>query len=83
MDSKKILRDQFLQVVENQLSDDNPPETKETYLRLQKEGYSKSDSKILIAQCVAKAIYDAMTKNIPFNNVDYVKNLNKLPEFTE
>jgi len=53
MDNNKVLKEQMLETVANQLKSNDPPETKETYDRLRKEGYSDMDSRLLIAQCVS------------------------------
>lgn len=78
-----VLKKQFLAVVANQLRDNEPPETRQTLERLQAEGYSEEESKLLIAQCVAAEIQQVMRSNQPFNNERYVKWLDQLPESPE
>lgn len=73
-------REQILSIVENQLRENNPPETKATLDRLMKSGYDKGDAKLLIGQCVAVEIFNIFKKKIPFDNARYVKNLNNLPK---
>lgn len=46
------LKREILQVVENQLRDGNPPETKATYERLIAEGISDENARALIGQVV-------------------------------
>ena len=70
----------FLEVVENQLRDNNPPETKQTLDRLMKEGYSPEDAKGLIAQAVAVETYVILKKKVPFNRERFVRNLASLPQ---
>ena len=48
MEDKEILREKFLEIVENQIKFENPPETKITYKRLIGLGYSKIDSKKIL-----------------------------------
>ncbi|MFT3949552.1 MAG: DUF1841 family protein [Agriterribacter sp.] len=80
MKENKIVREQILQVVENQLRDNKPPETKEAYNRLLQMGISEADAKLYIAQCVAVEIFDVMKYQRPFNEKRFIKNLKKLPE---
>jgi len=70
----------FLEVVENQLRDNNPPETKQTLDRLMKEGYSPEDAKGLIAQAVAVETYVILKEKVPFNRERFVRNLASLPQ---
>lgn len=74
------LRAAFLEVVDNQLRDNNPPETKETLERLMAEGYSAEDAKLLIAQAVAVEAYTIMETKAPFNRERFVRNLLALPQ---
>jgi len=74
------LRAAFLEVVENQLRDNNPPETKQTLDRLIKEGYSKDESKEMIGSVVATETFYVLKNQEPFNQERFVKALNKLPE---
>lgn len=73
-------RKQILEIVENQLRQNNPPETKTTLERLIESGYDKGDAKILIGQYVAVEIFNILKKKTPFDNARYVKNLNYLPK---
>jgi len=74
------LRAAFLEVVDNQLRDNNPPETKETLDRLKAEGYSTEDAKLLLAQAVAVEAYLIMKTQAPFNRDRFVRNLKALPQ---
>ncbi|MGA2954311.1 MAG: hypothetical protein ABSF48_01155 [Thermodesulfobacteriota bacterium] len=74
------LRAAFLEVVDNQLRDNNPPETKETLERLKAEGYSEEDAKVLIAQAVVVEAYTIMKAKAPFNRERFVRNLTALPQ---
>jgi hypothetical protein len=79
MKPNEMMRKEILQVVENQISNNTPPETKQTFNRLVKEGISKADAKIMIGQCVAIEIFNVMKHKQPFDKVRFVNNLNKLP----
>lgn len=77
----EMLKRQFLEIVNNQLKSNDPPEAKQTLDRLKKEGYSDADARVLIAQCVAAEMFNVMKHNKPYDNERYVRNLNRLPDF--
>ena len=83
MTNKNIVRDQFLEVVENQLRDNQPPETRLTLERLMKEGFKERVAKELIATCVATEMYEVISSNTPFDEQRYIENLHRLPELPE
>ncbi len=70
----------ILEVVANQLRDNNPPETKQTYARLKIAGYSDEDARILIGQVVMCEIFDVLKQGQVFNHERFVARLTKLPE---
>ncbi len=74
------LRAAFLEVVDNQLRGNDPPETKETLERLKAKGYSVQDAKLLIAQAVAVEAYLIMKTQASFNRERFVRNLMALPQ---
>jgi len=74
------LQDAILQAVENQLANDNPPETKQTYERLLREGHSENNAKLLIASVVAVEIFEVVNRREPFNHHRFVQALNRLPK---
>ncbi len=80
MEINEALREQVLQVVENQLRDNNPPETRETYNRLLQSGISDADARIYLAQCVTVEIFHVMKYQEPFNEKRFIKNLKNLPK---
>lgn len=71
---------QFLQVVENQLRDNEPPETRQTLARLVNEGYSEHQAKTLISTCVGKELVEAIHFETIQDKNRYVNNLHNLPE---
>ena len=79
MESNEIIKKQINRIVTNQLLINDPLETKLTYNRLTKLGYSDFDSKQLIGQCVAIEIFNILKYRKPFDKVRYLKNLQKLP----
>ena len=82
MKSNPILKKAILSIVDNQLRDNNPPETKQTYKRLLKDGHSESDAKRLIGCVVTAEIFDILKKNESFNQERFVATLNKLPKIS-
>jgi len=59
----------------------DPPETKQTYDRLIKEGLAEEEVRRLLGCVVLSEIFDVIKKNKPFNVDKFVKALHKLPEF--
>ena len=74
------LKAAFLEIVDNQLRANDPPETRETFNRLAAQGISEADAKLYIAQAVAVETFDILKHKRPFNLQRYVKNLARLPE---
>lgn len=74
------LRDSFLEVVDNQLRENSPPETRETYERLLKEGHTKENAKILIASVIAVEVYNTFKDDKPYKEKRFIRNLNRLPD---
>lgn len=72
-----------MEVVENQLRDNNPPETRETLERLLQEGHSEKEAKGLIAAAIAAETCRIMKENSPFDHDRFVASLNKLPLLPE
>ena len=74
-----VLYAAYMEVVENQLRDNDPAETRTTYERLKKEGFSELDAKKLIAQAIVAETFWIMKKKENFNLARYIRNLNRLP----
>jgi hypothetical protein len=74
-----VLYAAYMEVVENQLRDNDPPETQTTYDRLKSEGFSELDAKKLIAQAIVAETFWIMKKKEMFNLTRFIKNLNRLP----
>jgi hypothetical protein len=73
------LKGSFIEVVENQIRDNDPPEAKETFERLISDGVSEEDAKIYIGQAICVEIWDTMKNKKEFNSQRYVRNLKRLP----
>ena len=72
-----------MDAVENQLKNNDPPESRITFERLLQEGFSELDAKKLIAKVIVTETFWIIKKNEPFNLKRFVNNLNHLPEDPE
>jgi len=80
METNEELREQIFQIIENQLKDNDPPETKSTYDRLINEGFDDFRTRQMIGQCIAVELFEIFKFGKPYNNERYIKNLRKLPK---
>ncbi|MFT3748649.1 MAG: hypothetical protein QM768_10045 [Agriterribacter sp.] len=67
MKTDLVVKQQILQIVDNQLKSKEPPETKQTYDRLLKSGITDKDARMYIGQCVSVEIFDVLKYQRPFN----------------
>jgi hypothetical protein len=74
------LRRAILEVVENQLRDGTPPETRATLERLMADGCSREEAVKLIGCVVATEIFDVLKDRQPFNESRFVAALQRLPK---
>ena len=74
-----ILKEAFMEVVENQIRDGDPPETRETLERLKSEGVSEEDARLYIGHAVCVEVWDIMKNKKEFNMARFVRNLKALP----
>jgi len=79
-ESKKRRRRMILEVVENQIRDNDPPETRQTLRRLIKEGFSREGAVELIAAVVVNEIYNVLKQEKNFNRKRFVAALRQLPK---
>jgi hypothetical protein len=70
----------YLEVVENQLRDNDPPETRQTFDRLRTLNISARDAKLLIASAVAFETFQIMKHNKPFDQARFIRHLRSLPD---
>jgi hypothetical protein len=68
-----------MDIVDNQLRDNTPPETRQTLERLVADGHTLEDARRLIACVVSTEIYDILTTHRPFDETAYVAALQRLP----
>lgn len=81
--AKEQAKAAILETVENQLRDNNPPETRQTYERLLAEGYSDADARLLIGNIVMRQIYRVLKSKSPYNEQEFVTDLACLPELPD
>ena len=79
-DGGQMAQETLLEVVDNQIRENDPPETKTTLQRLIKEGYSENDAKKLIAGVVVKVIHGMLKEKETYNQEQYIKALKSLPD---
>jgi hypothetical protein len=69
----------ILEIVQNQIRENDPPETRQTFERLKSEGYSADEARRLISTVVTVEIFHVTRDRQPFNNNRFVWNLKHLP----
>lgn len=70
----------IVEVIENQLADNNPPETRQTLDRLIKLRETRENAIRYIATALSVEIFGALKHQEPYNNERYIKNLKALPK---
>jgi hypothetical protein len=74
------LRRVLLEIVDNQLRDGTPPETRVTLDRLIAEGFSRARALELIACVVSSEIFDVLKSGRPYDQGRYLAGLLALPQ---
>ena len=69
----------ILEIVENQIRDGDPAETRQTVDRLVREGYTSDEARRLISTAVTVEIFHITRDREPFNRARFVWNLAHLP----
>lgn len=70
----------ILEVVDNQIRANDPPETKQTYERLLAEGHADEEARRLIGSVVTIEIFGVLKNKEVFNLERFVRSLNNLPQ---
>ena len=70
----------LVEVVENQIQDNDPPETRITLDRLMSLGESRENAMRYIGSVLSLEIYEIFKHQTPFDEQRYVANLRSLPE---
>ena len=79
-ETNPFLRDAIMAVVDNQLRQNDPPETREALQRLVSEGHTEGDAKRLIGTAVVAEIFDVLKLQHEFDRDRVVAALSRLPE---
>ena len=74
------LKSAIIEVVENQLDANDPPEIKQTLERLIFEGFSENEAKELIGNVVVAEVFEVLKEGKPFDIKRYAAALVRLPE---
>ena len=74
------LRAAILEVINNQIKDNDPPETKQALVRLQEEGLTEEDALKLIGYVVASEVFAVLKENRKFDKAKFISALNALPK---
>ncbi len=69
----------IMEVVDTQLRDGTPPETRHTLDRLLAAGYPETEARRLIACAVTSEIFNVLTRRQPYDEARYVAALRRLP----
>jgi len=74
------LTEAILAIVDQQMRDNTPPETRRTYERLVALGYAPEDPRRLIGNVVAQEIFAVMQRGEAYDEQRYIAALRGLPE---
>ena len=69
----------IMEVVDNQLRDGTPPETRQTFDRLLADGHTEEEARRLIACAVTSEIFDVLKNRQPYDEARYITALHRLP----
>jgi hypothetical protein len=76
---REALRRATREVLANQLRDDDPPETRETYERLLSQGIAETQVKRLLSAVISLEIFEVVKEGRPFDRARFVARLRALP----
>jgi hypothetical protein len=74
------LREAILEVINIQVRDNDPPETKQTLTRLRDQGFSEEEALRLIGYVVAAEVFSVLKENRQYTLGKYIAALNDLPK---
>ena len=73
------LRKAVLAVINNQVRDNDPPETNQALTRLMGQGFSEEEALELVGHVVVTEVFKVLQQNRPYDRDRYVAALNNLP----
>ncbi len=74
-----VLNAAILEIVDNQLSEGTPVETRQTFDRLMQVGHTTEDARRLIGCVVVSEIVQVMQRGEPYDEARFVAALRRLP----
>ena len=83
MEPNQRIKSAIIEVVDNQLAANDPPQINQTLERLVSEGFSELEAKELIGNVVVVEVFQVMKDGEPFDLERYVAALNRLPAMPE
>ncbi len=79
MNKDDQVREFVMEITNNQINDNNPPITRQTFKRLVTDGFSEEDAKGLISQIVWAEVYVVIKEKRVFDLERFSAALNYLP----
>ncbi|MBC8162728.1 MAG: hypothetical protein H7Z42_16075 [Roseiflexaceae bacterium] len=73
----------ILEIVDTQLRDDTPPETRQTFDRLVTDGYTAEGARQLLAHVVVREIFSVMARGEHYDQARFVAALHRLPRLPD
>jgi hypothetical protein len=73
----------MLEIVDAQLRDGTPPETRQTFDRLVAAGYTPEGARQLLAHVVVREIFTVMTRGERYDQTRFVAALQRLPSLPD
>ena len=73
------LRKAILEVINTQIRENDPPETKQALIRLQAQGFSEEEALRLIGYVVAAEVFSVLKENRQYDREKFISALNNLP----
>jgi hypothetical protein len=73
----------ILEIMDAQLCDGTPPETRQTFDRLVAEGYTPEGARQLLAHVVVREIFTVMTRGERYDQTRFAAALQRLPSLPD
>ena len=72
----------ILEAIQEQIQNNEPPETKQTYERLMREIKNHDEVMKYLGSVLSAEIYDVLSTQKPYNNARYIQRLQRLPDLS-
>lgn len=83
MELNELLKEELESIVSKQVETGDPPETRETFERLQNAGYSKEEITSMIARVLVVEMHTVVSEGQSVSRSRYAKMLRDLPTLPE